>query len=56
VEVNLSDNVFCGRLVELIVLLLSKNPSFQNFRLNNNGLGPESGTVIANALRDKHGS
>jgi len=34
------------------VPFLSKNPSFQIFRLNNNGLGPEGGTVIANALRD----
>ena len=39
-------------LALLLVPLLSKNPSFQIFRLNNNGLGPEGGTVIANALRD----
>jgi Ran GTPase-activating protein 1 len=51
-EVNLSDNAFGGRSVEPIVPFLSKNPSFQIFRLNNNGLGPEGGTVIANALRD----
>jgi len=52
VEVNLSDNAFGGRSVDPIVPFLSKNPSFQVFRLNNNGLGPEGGTVIANALRD----
>lgn len=52
IEVNLSDNAFGGRSVDPIVPLLSKNPSFQVFRLNNNGLGPEGGTVIANALRD----
>lgn len=52
VEVNLSDNAFGGRSVNPIVPFLSKNPSFQIFRLNNNGLGPEGGTVIANALRD----
>ena len=52
VEVNLSDNAFGGRSVDPIVPFLSKNPSFQIFRLNNNGLGPEGGTVIANALRD----
>lgn len=52
VEVNLSDNAFGGRSVDPIVPFLSKNPSFQIFRLNNNGLGPEGGTVIANALRE----
>ncbi|KAH8998442.1 hypothetical protein EDB92DRAFT_2017531 [Lactarius akahatsu] len=52
VEINLSDNAFGGRSVEPIVPFLSKNPSFQIFRLNNNGLGPEGGAVIANALRD----
>ena len=52
VEVNLSDNAFGGRSVNPIVPFLSKNPSFRTFRLNNNGLGPEGGTVIANALRD----
>jgi len=52
IEVNLSDNAFGGRSVDPIVPFLSKNPSFQIFRLNNNGLGPEGGTVIANALRD----
>ena len=52
VEVDLSDNAFGGRSVDPIVPFLSKNPSFQIFRLNNNGLGPEGGTVIANALRD----
>lgn len=52
VEVNLSDNAFGGRSVDPIVPFLSKNPSFQIFRLNNNGLGPEGGTVIADALRD----
>src|SRR5260370_19012161 len=51
VEVNLSDNAFGGRSVDPIVPFLSKNPSFQIFRLNNNGLGPEGGTVIADALR-----
>jgi Ran GTPase-activating protein 1 len=52
VEVNLSDNAFGGRSVDPIVPFLSKNPSFQIFRLNNNGLGPEGGSVIADALRD----
>jgi Ran GTPase-activating protein 1 len=47
VEVNLSDNAFSGRSVDPIVPFLSKNPSFQIFQLNNNGLEPEGGTVIA---------
>jgi Ran GTPase-activating protein 1 len=52
IEVNLSDNAFGGRSVDPIVPFLSRNPSFQILRLNNNGLGPEGGTVIADALRD----
>ncbi|KAH9179371.1 hypothetical protein EDB89DRAFT_1842547 [Lactarius sanguifluus] len=52
IEINLSDNAFGGRSVDPIVPFLSRNPSFQIFRLNNNGLGPDGGAVIANALRD----
>ncbi len=52
VEIDLSHNAFGGRSVDPIVPFLSKNPSFQIFRLTNNGLGPEGGAVIANALRD----
>jgi len=49
-EVNLSDNAFGGRSVEPIVPLLSTNTHIQIFRLNNNGLGPAGGSVIAEAL------
>ncbi|RXW25333.1 hypothetical protein EST38_g531 [Candolleomyces aberdarensis] len=50
VEINLSDNAFGGRSVDPIVPLLTKNRNFQILRLNNNGLGPAGGAVIAGAL------
>ncbi|KAF9483425.1 RNI-like protein [Pholiota conissans] len=50
VEINLSDNAFGGRSVEPMVPFLIHNRSFQILRLNNNGLGPAGGSVIANAL------
>ncbi|KAI0036575.1 hypothetical protein K488DRAFT_75942 [Vararia minispora EC-137] len=51
VEIDLSDNAFGGRVVDPLVPFLTGNRSFQIFKLNNNGLGPAGGTVIANALR-----
>ncbi|KAF9552263.1 RNI-like protein [Agrocybe pediades] len=50
VEINLSDNAFGGRSVDPMVPFLTHNRSFQILRLNNNGLGPAGGEVIANAL------
>lgn len=50
IEVNLSDNAFGGRSVDPIVPFLTQNRSFQILKLNNNGLGPAGGQVIANAL------
>ncbi|KAJ7643946.1 hypothetical protein FB45DRAFT_736637 [Roridomyces roridus] len=50
VELNLSDNAFGGRSVEPIVPFLTQNRSFQVLKLNNNGLGPAGGVVLANAL------
>lgn len=50
VEVNLNDNAFGGRSVDPIVPFLTQNRNFQVLKLNNNGLGPAGGTVIANAL------
>ncbi|KAL4246573.1 Leucine-rich repeat domain superfamily protein [Abortiporus biennis] len=50
VEINLSDNAFGGRSVDPMVPFLIGNRSFQILRLNNNGLGPAGGTVIAEAL------
>lgn len=52
VEIDLSDNAFGSRSVEPIVPFLTHNRNFQIFKLNNNGLGPEGGTVIANALAE----
>ncbi|KAL0565098.1 Ran GAP Rna1 [Marasmius crinis-equi] len=50
VEINLSDNAFGGRSVDPMVPFLTNNRSFQILKLNNNGLGPAGGTVLANAL------
>jgi Ran GTPase-activating protein 1 len=50
VELNLSDNAFGGRSVDPIVPFLTHNRSFQILKLNNNGLGPAGGSVIAEAL------
>ncbi|KAG5650228.1 hypothetical protein H0H81_000251 [Sphagnurus paluster] len=50
IELNLSDNAFGGRSVEPIVPFLTHNRSFQVLKLNNNGLGPAGGVVLANAL------
>ena len=52
VEINLSDNAFGSRSVDPIVPFLTHNRSFQIFKLNNNGLGPEGGSVIADALAE----
>ena len=52
VEINLSDNAFGSRCVHQIAPLLKNNRSFQILKLNNNGLGPEGGQVIANALSE----
>ena len=51
VEIDLSNNAFGGRCVDPMVPFLTNNRSFQILRLNNNGLGPAGGIVIANALR-----
>ncbi|KAH9891850.1 RNI-like protein [Cubamyces lactineus] len=50
VEIDLSDNAFGGRSVDPLVPFLSTARSLQVLKLNNNGLGPAGGTVIADAL------
>jgi Ran GTPase-activating protein 1 len=50
VELDLSDNAFGGRCADAMVPFLETNTHFQNFRLNNNGLGPIGGKIIADAL------
>ncbi|WWD18466.1 hypothetical protein CI109_102918 [Kwoniella shandongensis] len=52
VELDLSDNAFGGRCADALVPFLQNNTSFQIFKLNNNGLGPIGGTIIAKALLD----
>ncbi|KAI0373659.1 RNI-like protein [Pilatotrama ljubarskyi] len=49
-EIDLSDNAFGGRSVDPLVPFLSSARSLQVLKLNNNGLGPAGGTVIADAL------
>ncbi|KAA1469662.1 RNI-like protein [Dentipellis sp. KUC8613] len=51
VEIDLSDNAFGGRSVDPMVPFLTQNRSFQILKLNNNGLGPAGGAIIADALR-----
>jgi len=48
-ELDLSDNAFGGRCAENMVNFLETNQSVQRFKLNNNGMGPAGGTIIANA-------
>ncbi|KAK7469021.1 Ran GAP Rna1 [Stygiomarasmius scandens] len=50
IELDLSDNAFGGRSVDPIVPFLTQNRHFQVLKLNNNGLGPAGGEVLANAL------
>jgi Ran GTPase-activating protein 1 len=50
VELNLSDNAFGGRSVHPMVPFLTHNRSFSVLKLNNNGLGPAGGAVVASAL------
>lgn len=52
VEINLSDNAFGGRSAEPMVNFLANNHHFQVLKLNNNGLGIQGGTIVANALID----
>jgi Ran GTPase-activating protein 1 len=52
VEIDLSDNAFGGRSVDPMVPFLTRNRSFSILKLNNNGLGPAGGAVIASALLD----
>jgi len=48
--VNLSDNAFGLNTQAPLVSFLSAHTPLEHLYLNNNGLGPEAGTLIANAL------
>ncbi|WWD04866.1 hypothetical protein V865_002937 [Kwoniella europaea PYCC6329] len=50
VELDLSDNAFGGRCADAMVPFLENNTHFSIFKLNNNGLGPIGGSIIAKAL------
>ncbi|WWC88675.1 uncharacterized protein L201_003588 [Kwoniella dendrophila CBS 6074] len=50
VELDLSDNAFGGRCADSMVPFLEGNLHFSIFKLNNNGLGPIGGSIIAKAL------
>ncbi|PIL22746.1 hypothetical protein GSI_15439 [Ganoderma sinense ZZ0214-1] len=50
VEIDLSDNAFGGRSVDPLVPFLSSACTLRVLKLNNNGLGPAGGSVIADAL------
>jgi Ran GTPase-activating protein 1 len=49
-ELDLSDNAFGGRCADAMVPFLSTNTSIMTFKLNNNGLGPTGGNIIASAI------
>ncbi|KAK1925570.1 Ran GTPase activator [Papiliotrema laurentii] len=50
VEIDLSDNAFGGRCTDAMTKFLTTNTSFSVFKLNNNGLGPQGGAMIARSL------
>ncbi|KAH7328622.1 hypothetical protein B0I35DRAFT_473306 [Stachybotrys elegans] len=52
--VNLNDNAFGINTVAPLVAFLSAHVPLQHLYLNNNGLGPEAGTLVANALSELH--
>ncbi|KAJ3511251.1 hypothetical protein NLJ89_g4211 [Agrocybe chaxingu] len=52
VELDLSDNAFGSRVAPALVPLLSGHTGIQVLKLNNNGLGPEGGRIVASALLD----
>ncbi|KAA8894132.1 hypothetical protein FN846DRAFT_786953, partial [Sphaerosporella brunnea] len=50
--VDLSDNAFGGRLAEPLKDFYSKAGPLRHLLLNNNGLGPAGGSIVANAITD----
>src|ERR1700761_2250000 len=48
--INLNDNAFGLNTVEPLRPFLSKHTPLQDLYLNNNGLGPAAGTLVAEAL------
>lgn len=50
--VDLSDNAFGGRLAEPLHDFYTKAGPLRHLLLNNNGLGPEGGSIVANAIKE----
>ena len=50
VELDLSDNAFGGRCADYLTDFLKTNTWFSVFKLNNNGMGPAGGVIVANAI------
>lgn len=50
VELDLSDNAFGGRCAPAMTSFLKNNDVYQVIKLNNTGLGPEGGQIIAGAI------
>jgi Ran GTPase-activating protein 1 len=53
--INLNDNAFGLNLQAPLVAFLSSHVPLQHLYLNNNGLGPHAGILIADALSELHG-
>ncbi|KEY66146.1 hypothetical protein S7711_05316 [Stachybotrys chartarum IBT 7711] len=53
--INLNDNAFGINTVAPLVAFLSSHVPLQHLYLNNNGLGPQAGTLVADALSELHG-
>jgi Ran GTPase-activating protein 1 len=52
--INLNDNAFGLNLQAPLVAFLSSHVPLQHLHLNNNGLGPHAGILIADALSELH--
>lgn len=50
--VDLSDNAFGGRLADTLRDFYSRAGPLRHLLLNNNGLGPAGGIIVANSIRD----
>ncbi|KAH7030814.1 uncharacterized protein B0I36DRAFT_242807 [Microdochium trichocladiopsis] len=53
--VNLNDNAFGINTVKPLLPFLSSHVPLQHLYLNNNGLGPHAGILVADALSELHG-
>ncbi|GAA6024238.1 hypothetical protein JCM11491_002516 [Sporobolomyces phaffii] len=49
-SVDLSDNAFGGRSAEPMLEFIANAPALEVLKLNNNGMGPQGGEMIAGAL------